>query len=121
MARRNLDHSQTEIIRDSDGAVIQRSRNLAGIRRYVGTHPIKILAIDETADSSGKLSILFDDGASFETQFASFDVLRNFVRQWRNVHGAPLLVNGESCDVVSSKNPKLSETESSWRQLGIST
>ena len=35
-----------------------------------------------------KLSILFENGCSFETNFASYTVLNGFVRRWRNVHGA---------------------------------
>jgi hypothetical protein len=97
-----------EVIRNADGAIIQRSSNLAGIRRYSGRHLIKTLAIDRDGEWGGKLSILFDDKSSFETQFASFDVLREFVRRWRNVHGAPLVVNGEACEVVSYDHPQLS-------------
>lgn len=108
-------------IRDKDGKVIQRSRNLDGIRRYVGRNLIKVLAIDKLKFASpaklengwlyaddAKLSILFDNGCSYETNFASFKVLKQFVRQWRNVYGAPLRVNGEDAGVVSYHNPKLS-------------
>ena len=46
-----------EVIRDRDGEVISKSRNLAGIRRYVGglTPPlIKILDVSEIGDGEGK-------------------------------------------------------------------
>jgi len=88
-----------EQILDRDGRVIAQSRNLAGIRRYVGGHNapvIKVLDITELAGGGGKLCILFENGASYETSFASFGVLREFVRRWRNVWGAPLTINGSS-------------------------
>ena len=59
-------------IRDRDGNVISKSRNLAGIRRYVGGHTpplIKVLDVSEIGDEEGKLCILFENGCSFETNF----------------------------------------------------
>lgn len=100
------------VIRDAEGHIIQRSRNLAGIRRYVSAHSIKALALDRLSDSAahpaGKLCILFSDGSSFETNFASFQVLQNFVRNWRNVYGAPLLIDTVASGKVSYQNPALS-------------
>jgi hypothetical protein len=100
------------VIRDRDGNVIRKSRNLRGIRRYVaefGAPAIKTLAIDPTGEKGldGKLSILFADGSSYETNFASYSVLCEWVRRWRNVHGAPLLVGGKDCGEVTSRNPYL--------------
>ena len=86
-----------EYIRDKDGNIIQSSRNLAGIRRYVGGYlppTIKMMSMDEIANKEGKLLILFESGNSFETTFASYEVLKDFVKNWRNVQGAPLWVNG---------------------------
>ena len=93
-----------QVIRDRDGNVIGRSRNLRGIRRYVADHIITTLAIDELPQGEGKLCILFDNGASFETNFASYTVLRDFVRRWRNVYGAPLVINGFPAGEVYSKH-----------------
>jgi hypothetical protein len=95
-------------IRDRGGNVISQSRNLAGIRRYVGGHTpplIKVLDVSEIGDTEGKLGILFENGCSFEMNFASFSVLKRFVSRWRNVHGAPLTVNGQRAGVVSARNP----------------
>lgn len=102
---------ETLVIRDRDGNVIQRSRNLAGIRRYVGGRYaplIKTLAVDRIGQWEGQLSILFDDGTSFQAPFASFEVLCDFVRRWKNVHGAPLMVVGERKGVVTKNHPALS-------------
>ena len=95
-------------IRDRDGNVISKSRNLAGIRRYVGGHTpplIKVLDVSEIAHKKGKLCILFENGCSFETNFASYAVLKSFVSRWRNVHGSPFTVNGQTAGVVSVRNP----------------
>ncbi len=92
------------IIRDQNGNKISESKNLAGIRRYVATNTIKILAIDSIDSCAGKLVILFDNKASFECNFASFNVLRNFVRNWRNVYDSPLLVQGNDAGKVSYDN-----------------
>jgi hypothetical protein len=95
------------IIRDTNGNPIQSSRNLRGIRRYVSNHLVKVLSIDPIANSFGKLCILFEDGASFETNFASYEVLKNFVRNWRNVYGAPLVIDTKDCGKVAYNNPFL--------------
>jgi hypothetical protein len=97
------------VIRDRDGNVIQRSRNLRGIREYVGKNIIKTVAVDRVGQGEGQLSILFENGSSFQTNFASFSVLCWFVRGWRNAYGAPLLVNGEECGTVRYNNVALME------------
>lgn len=99
-----------EVIRDTFGNVIHRSKNLSGIRRYVGgSHPrlIKILAINRVGDDEGKLCILFEDRSSFETNFFSFDCVKRMVRNWRNVYGARLVVNGVDAGEVGYRNPAL--------------
>jgi hypothetical protein len=101
------------------GEVVGTSRNLAGIRRLVSKKLIKELEIgrkevmlgegspkSEVA-SDGVLRILFDDGTRYATDFASYTVLKNFVRQWRNVYGAPLLVEGKARGKVDYKNEAL--------------
>ncbi len=92
------------IIRDKNGNPIQSSRNLRGIRAYVSNHAIDTLAIDRLPSGEGKLMILFRDHSSYETNFADFTVLRDFVRRWRNVYGAPLMVNTQECGKVSYSN-----------------
>lgn len=93
--------------RDRDGKVIHKSRNLRGIRVYVRLCRVKAIDITQFTTPDGKLSILFVDGSSYETNFASFNVLKGFVARWKNVRGAPLTVNGEDAGTVSLKNPKL--------------
>lgn len=98
-----------EKIRDRDGNVIRQGKNLACIRRFLceTKSPIKRLAVDRIGDGEweGMLSILFENGDSYQTRFASFDVLCTFVRNWRNVRGAPLMVNGAKRGIVSRDYP----------------
>jgi hypothetical protein len=97
-----------KLILDRDGKVISKSRNLAGIRRYVGGHvrpSIKVIDVSQIGDGEGKLCILFENECSFETNFASYSVLTGFVRRWRNVYGAPLSVTGQPAGVVSNRTP----------------
>lgn len=98
-----------EVIRDVDGNIVKQSHNLRGIREYVSTHLISTLSIERIAHGEGKLCILFDDGESYETNFADFAVLRDFVRRWRNVYGAPLLVDGVNAGKVDYRNSQLIE------------
>jgi len=98
---------EMNVIRNSQGFIIQRSKNLAGIRRYVSKNIIKILAMDAISNYEGKLCILFTNGCSFETNFASYTVLKNFVRNWRNVYGSKLIINGSEFGIVEYKNPAL--------------
>lgn len=97
------------VIRDKNGKVIQSSQNLRGIREYVGKtkSPISCLAIDLVGQWEGKIFILFDDVVTFETDFTSFKVLKDFVRRWRNVYGAPLRVNGLVSGMVEYRNVAL--------------
>jgi len=100
------------VVKNADGEVVQRSRNLAGIRQYVaGKHglyrPIERLSIIERDGGAGRLYIQFENGCTYETDFASWAVLKQWVRRWRNVYGSPLLVNGVYSGTVSSDNPAL--------------
>lgn len=96
-------------INDRDGNPISRSRNMRGIRARVGKHLVKTVAISPLkGEDEGKLMILFDDGASYETNFASYATLVDCVRRWRNLYGAELLINGESCGPLSFDNLRIS-------------
>lgn len=99
-----------EIIRD--GKVINKSRNLRGLRRFCGKHITRLISIVEDKTStfeygSGVLAIDFMDGSFCYTRFASFDILKETIRNWRNLYGAPLWVNGKPCGKVSFNNVHL--------------
>lgn len=97
-----------------DGEPIQRSQNLRGIRRYVGQHAVTFVELKRINEDTprissalGMLYIVFDNGATFETPFASFKVLKNVVRQWRNLYGVVLKIEGEDKGNVQYDNPAL--------------
>jgi len=98
------------VIRKPDGTILSQSANLRGIRREVGRNIVKVVAIDKIGAGEGKLAILFDNGNSFETNFASYGMLCWSVRLWRNLYGAPLIVCGTPSGLVSSRNPTLPPT-----------
>ncbi len=79
-----------EQIIDKDGKVIQQSKNLRGIRSYVGKNRIDHVTIQLRAEGKGFLRIDFKDRSSFSTFFASYAVLCCTLRNWRNLYGANL-------------------------------
>ncbi len=81
---------------DRDSNVINKSKNLAGVRRYMALtrSPVKHIDLSHIGQSEGQLSILWENNASFQTNFASFTVMQNFVDRWRNAWGAPLSIDG---------------------------
>lgn len=96
-----------EIIYDEFGNPIKRSKNLRGIREYVSKNSLFVISIDHLKSGEGNLWILFDDGSFYQTKFADFSVLKNFVRRWKNVYGTPLLINGIDVGEVSYDNVML--------------
>ena len=90
-----------------DGEPIQRSQNLRGIRRYVGQNLVSFVELKAIDKGMGMLYIVFDNGATFETPFASYAVLKNAVRQWRNLYGADLKIEGEDKGTIAYDNPAL--------------
>lgn len=94
------------VIRNKDGEVIQRSQNLSGVRAYSGKNSAKTVSIDKIGllGKEGKLCILFWNGSSFECNLASYNLLKETVRCWRNLKGATLIVDGVDAGQVESKN-----------------
>lgn len=95
------------VVTDRNGKIVNQSRNLRGIRQYVGKNLIKDVKIKEIEQGRGYIEIYFDDGAYFQTVFASFNVLKDCVRRWRNVYGSKLWVNNKECGTISYHNSEL--------------
>jgi len=91
-------------ILNANGKVVQRSQNLRGMREYAGKHGVGKVSIS-AIPNGGLLSVFFQDGAACTTTFADFRVLQQFVRNWRNAHGADLSVNGIPRFTVGRHNP----------------
>jgi hypothetical protein len=94
------------LIHNSNGDIIQRSKNLAGLRRYASKVAIESVRLSGFTDGTGMLTTYFADGASSTVSFASFYVLQKFVRDWRNARGAAMVVNGLSRGAVTTKEPR---------------
>lgn len=88
------------VIRNKNGEIVNSSRNMRGIRRVVGKQLVKSVAIDHLPADEGKLCILFDNGDSYETNFASFEVLKHCLRNWRNLYGALLTIDGNRASPI---------------------
>ncbi len=97
-----------EIIYDKFHKPISKSQNLRGIRSYVSKNLVKEIRISKAARNfSGTLFVSFEDGAYYKTHFASFEILKNFIKQWRNVYGVQLYVNRRGAGKISYQNPNL--------------
>lgn len=96
-----------EEVKDKDGNVIRRSRNLRGIRDHVADYLVNTLDVSRLSDGGGRLSVTFVNGDSYETNFADFKVLCLLVRGWRNVCGVLLTINGAPADYARWSNPEL--------------
>src|SRR5574343_1150124 len=80
-------------IRDNEGNIIHKSKNLQGIRKYVSKNIIKIVCIDRLKYGYGKLMILFENKNSFECTFIDFTVLIYTIMKWKNLYGSKLTSN----------------------------
>lgn len=94
-------------ILDRHGNVVSESRNLRGIRAAVGRQHVKLVSIQHRPDQQGELYIEFDNGNHFTTDFADFSVLKDAVRNWRNLYGARLQVDWKNVGKVEYRNPAL--------------
>lgn len=92
-------------IHDNNGDICGRSKNLAGIRRFASKHGVESVTLTGYQDGTGLLNVHFVGGAHADTFFGSFEVLQQFVRNWRNARGAAVNINGIDRGVVTSKEP----------------
>lgn len=90
----------------------------ATIRRLIGRHIVDRVEIwkGENWGSEGNIRIVYkENGRSdsankiWQDTWASYDVLKWALRNWRNLYGARLIVGGQEAGVVSYRNPALAE------------
>lgn len=82
------------IIRDADGHVVSRSRNLRGILEYSRRVPVERIDIWRNPDETAQLGITWTNGSSTITDFASFNVCKQWCASRRNFSGAPIHIKG---------------------------
>jgi hypothetical protein len=86
-----------EVIRNSEGEVIRRSKNLAGLRRHASKVGIKSLEVARNSDGSsgGVLRVKFANGDWCDTGFASYHVMcAHFLAGRRSWFSCPLKICG---------------------------
>lgn len=98
-------------IRNSQGEVVSRSRNLAGIRAYIGRNLVDRVKVYPADNREGILEIWFDNGNYCQTRWASFSVLKSALRTWRNLYGANLEIEWNEAGKIGYRNPALIESE----------
>jgi len=69
------------------GEPVNRSKNLAGILRYLRIVPAKRIVLERREGESGILRILFNNGAYTEADFASYIVMKDWVSSRRSLKG----------------------------------
>ena len=76
-----------------NGVVVNASKNLAGILRYLRNEsPARIvILIRNKVDGGGILQIRFTDGAHVSTEFADYNVLVGWVRGRRALRGVSVV------------------------------
>lgn len=93
-------------ILDEHGNIVSQSRNLRGIREAVGKRPVTAVHIMSGKHGRGILRIDFN-GHWHMSEWASYEVLRDSLRRWRNLYGAPLWVDGFRAGKVGYWNEAL--------------
>jgi len=69
-----------------------KSVSSAGLRRFCGQSKAWSVAIRRDGDA-GLITIEFTCGAKHVGRWASYDILKQALRRWKNIRGAKLFVN----------------------------
>lgn len=67
------------IIIELDDRIVSQSGNLRGVMRYANKHGIILAHIFKNSDHSGHLTLHFGNGATCETTFADYSVLKDWI------------------------------------------
>ena len=101
-----------DVLYDELGRQMASSRNLRGLRTWVRQYPIQSVEIrrkGESEHSDGAMLVRFMNGWYCVTHWSSYSVLTNSLRNWRNLEGAKLIVNGQDAGKIGYRNPALQE------------
>ena len=104
-------YGEVHYLYDENGHPMRKSRNLRGIREYVSRMPVKLIRIQQLDKGEGGIRVDFTNNWYWLGRFASFGVLKWALRSWRNLYGAPLIVNGEPSGTVDYRNRALQESD----------
>lgn len=92
---------------DRHGDLVSTSRNLRGIRQAVGKNRVDYVLLKKRPNHEGSLYIAFLNGNRCLIGFASYDVLKQTIRNWRNLYGVDLYADREYQGKVEYGNPAL--------------
>jgi hypothetical protein len=104
-------YTEVHYLYDESGRAVRKSRNLRGIREYVSQMPVQRVLIQELDKGHGGIRVDFVNHWCWKGRFASFGTLKWALRSWRNLFGAPLIVNGTPSGTVGYRNAALQEAE----------
>lgn len=82
------------VITNTQGQVIQRSRNLRGILEYARRVGLDSACAARTADGKGRLDVTFADAATCQVEFASYTALCGWLQARRSWAGTRTLAGG---------------------------
>jgi len=91
-------------VRDSNGNVKKRSKNLRGLIREIGLQTIEFVKVWKDNSNRNRIFVKFDSGDTCQADFASLSVLINWVRTRRNLKGVAI-----KADVLSTSFAKRHE------------
>lgn len=84
-----------------------KTHNLRPIREYCGKHLARMVHIIPLENGGGRIVIRFYNDKVCRADFASMEVLKYSLRNWRNLRGTDLWVNYVACGVVEHTNKSL--------------
>ncbi len=90
-------------ILDQHNNVVSQSANLRGLRRATGTYSVHSVHLNEEPTT---IKVIFKNGFHCTTNFASFTVLKDTVKNWRNLYGSNLVINGVEFGVINKQTKK---------------
>lgn len=83
-------------VKAPDGRIVNRSRNLRGVLRYLsGRDYATRVDVDSRPAGAAELRIAFASGNTYRTDFASRAVLMGWLAVRRNLRGVALVSDGE--------------------------
>lgn len=111
------DKEMADFVQSSGTVDIPHKVSHATIRRLLGRVLIDRVEIKKNPGEfrnsrEGFIRIVYrlgNQSRAWEDEWACFDVLKWSLRNWRNLYGVPLFVNGEPAGKVDYRNPALAE------------
>lgn len=85
------------VIYSREGRVVRRSRNLRGLLEHVRLHAVDRVGLSRNRERNafggmgGVLRVHFANGDHCTTDFASYDVMREWVTKRRNLRGVSVM------------------------------